>query len=107
MERTEVLGDAGCIFHPTRFRIMKLLVKEKLSISDVAKKLRMERGVVVFHLSILEGRGLVKREYQIVRAPKKNRHGLARNVFWATEKVDRVIADFKVILSELKQEIRA
>jgi predicted ArsR family transcriptional regulator len=106
MERTEVLSDAGCIFHPVRFRIVRLLTKKKLSISGMAKRLRIDRGVAAFHLATLENHGLVKKEYQLPRPPKKNRPGVARNIYQTTEKVGQVVDDFKIILRELKQEAR-
>jgi DNA-binding transcriptional ArsR family regulator len=72
MERKN--GEA--ILNPVRFKIIRLLVHESLSASEIAKTLNMDLKLIVFHLKKLVANGIVKNNY--VQKTVQNRPVLVR-----------------------------
>jgi len=52
-----------------RFLMIDVLLKKPMYISELAKRVGLDRGTTCFHLASLEGVGLLKSEYVILKVP--------------------------------------
>jgi len=79
MRKEDYLGAAYVMLHPIRYRIVKLLEKSKkpLYIAQIAKELKMkkQRKLVSFHLSVLRDHVLAKSKYGVRRGPPTDPEG--------------------------------
>ncbi len=99
-------GSMTCIIsNPTRFKLIKLLINTglRLSVSEIAERLNVERSIVCFHLNRLEENGFIKTGYEITKYPVKGKKGKAKQCFSATNKIGFVLRDIQQIINELKK----
>jgi DNA-binding transcriptional ArsR family regulator len=55
----ELLEDSHILMQPERYRIVELLAKKPMYISELSRALPEERRLVAYHLAALEERGLL------------------------------------------------
>ena len=88
-----LVKDAHVLVHPIRFRIVELLVKKPMHVSEISKTLGEERRLISYHLDTLEEYGFVDSKHEISEDPKSK--GKALRVYWTTDKVKDVIKEIK------------
>ncbi|MGC9445075.1 MAG: ArsR/SmtB family transcription factor [Candidatus Methanospirareceae archaeon] len=88
-----LVKDAHVLVHPIRFRIVELLVKKPMHVSEISKTLGEERRLIAYHLDTLEEYGFVNSKHEISEDPKSK--GKALRVYWTTDKVKDVIGELK------------
>ena len=81
------------LVHPIRFRIVELLTKKPMHVSEISKTLGQERRLISYHLDTLEEYGFVDSKHEISEHPKSK--GKALRVYWTTDKVKDVIGEIK------------
>ncbi|KPJ53019.1 MAG: hypothetical protein AMJ37_01950 [Dehalococcoidia bacterium DG_18] len=74
-----VLELAHVIVEPSRWKIIKSLIKDPKYISQIASSTESERATVSYHLGVLEKYGLVSSEYKILNKPQSK--GTAARVY--------------------------
>ena len=62
MSRIDCLAVLRALSEPTRLRIMRALLKEPLSVTDIGRRLRVSQYNVSKHLRILREAGLLELE---------------------------------------------
>ena len=81
----ETLKILRALDNNTRLRILAVLLAEpNLSFNDIARKTRIERGALAYHLGVLRRAGLVELKYE--RRSKKITQ------YYLTEKAKDVLA---------------
>jgi DNA-binding transcriptional ArsR family regulator len=89
------------LFHPLRIRIILLLNEEgELYPNQIAESLDKDRGLVAYHLNVLERAGLVKSEYKMVSPGK-----FAKFYSVDREKVKEAIMKRKEFYREFVKEL--
>ena len=63
------LDIARALMQKERLRMIGFIKEGKKNISEIADETRLDRATVSYHLSVLEGLGLVSSEYQMLKAP--------------------------------------
>ena len=89
----KLLEEAHVLLHPTRYRIVELLMAQPMHINGISKALGEERRLVSYHLLALEECGFVKSKYEISENPKSK--GKAIRKYWVTAKVNEVVTEVK------------
>jgi len=90
------------ILQPLRRRIIEELCKKPSYISELAKRLDVERMDVVYHLSILERAGLIESRYIVLEEPTpKGRIGKYYGV--NKEKLKEGLKEIEAELEKLKK----
>lgn len=99
------LSITKAIFNsPHRVRIILLLTKKKLSISEISKRLKISRERIGYHLSGLEEVGLLKSEYQIINKPQKFIPGKTRKVYEINKSICQEMIDIiSAVLSTIQR----
>ncbi|MGC9445008.1 MAG: helix-turn-helix domain-containing protein [Candidatus Methanospirareceae archaeon] len=92
----ELLTDAYVFTHPVRYRILGLLGKRPMYINALSSAMGEKRGLVAYHLAVLQERGFVKSKYEIFVL--LNQKGIALKVYTVTDKVAEVKAKLKKAL---------
>lgn len=78
-------GDIdGILCHPERLRIVLSLNKEPMYISELSRKLEIDRGLIAYHIGLLEAHEFLNGEHEI--SDNGNSKGRAVHKFAVTEK---------------------
>lgn len=88
-----LVKEAHVLVHPIRFRIVELLTKRPMHVSEISKTLGQERRLIYYHLDMLEEYGFVHSRHEISEHPKSK--GKALRIYWSTDKVKDVIREIK------------
>lgn len=91
----DFLDDVYTLLHPMRFRIVKLLAKKPMNITEISKAMGEDGRPVAtnYNLNILEEYGFVSSEYEISEVKKSK--GRALRIYKVTDKVWKVSSEFK------------
>lgn len=92
----ELLEDAHIITHPVRYQIVELVGKRPMYINALSRALGEKKGLVAYHLAVLQERGFMKSKYEIFVL--LNPGGLAIRVYTVTDKVAEVKTKLKEAL---------
>jgi len=88
------------LLNESRVSIISNLLEKKQNISDLDKKLPIDRSTICYHLSILEGVGILESNYVILEAPQSR--GRAGRVYSINS--DR-LKDAINAIEELRKEL--
>jgi DNA-binding transcriptional ArsR family regulator len=87
----KVIEEGLILLHPERLKLCKALkdAGKPLYINELAERLKSERRLLSYHLSMLELHGFVKSEFKVIQLPHSK--GKAGRFYQLTDKVDTVI----------------
>jgi predicted transcriptional regulator len=88
-----LVKEAHILLHPIRYRILELLAKKPMYISELSKALGEDRRFIPYHLRLLEQHGFLSSKYEISEHPKSR--GKAIRKYWVNGKVEDVISGLK------------
>ena len=102
MAKVDKIEIAHSLLNTVRRSIVSALLPEPRYISDLVKKLEIDRSTICYHLNILEQAGLLKSEYKILEAAhSKGRAGRLYSI-----DLDRYLEAIGAI-DDLKTELSA
>lgn len=97
-KKNEADGDINGVFcHPERLRILLRLREDPTYVSELSRVLNIDRGIVGYHIGILEAHGYLNGKHEI--SETGNSKGRAIHMFSVTEKAEKRLSMLSDILS--------
>jgi len=76
---------------------VELLAERPMHIEGISRALGAKRGLIAYHLLVLEERGFVKSNYGLIILLEPEQRGTALRVYTVTDKVEKVKAELKKV----------
>ncbi len=96
MDEEKLIESAHVLFHPIRYRIVKVLKERPMHINEISDRIGKDRRLVSHHLLTLEEHGFLASRYYVSQMPRSK--GKAIRIYWNTEKVREVMEELRDML---------